>query len=457
MEVEDETPAAAAPKAAVAAPPHPDSLRGKRFVTMGEFNRGKFRVESAISDCGGVLTKSVTKTVAYVVCGRAQATQYGGVSGPGSKMHREAKKLKLTIVDEEGFQKLIDAHKAAENAALQHVADGLIPDLANIVADYASGHAPESGELGAVFLDICRLRGLDLPANIGATNASIERVEGALRLALPSDLKSLLRVQDGSDIFGDHPSYLFPSLGTLASRNTHGLASTFREKGLKYLGLGEVEQNTEELLDLRNRQLIQISTEPDMDGIWCVANGLRERMETYRTVVKIKLADYEDRLKHAQQKDTSCTERGYLRARASASWLAAQPEVPAAAAAAAAAAGAEDVEAARLAHEAREVRELRGLQTLVEASELRGPHAQCIAAHQLWLDDRCKARKEHMSNGVATDAAAAAAAAPSSSSAALSAAECGGEVQCDAAFPPFPRETLNKMWKIINKHFGMDD
>jgi hypothetical protein len=238
---------AAAAAAAAAAAVHPDSLSGKRFVVMGGFARGKYRVESSITDAGGVLTKSVAKSVAYVVCGTPEPTAYGGVSGPGSKAHREAKKLRIPIVDETAFQKLLDAH-AAQIAAQQsdsrpQVADGLSP----LVGGSAASPALAAADLGAVFLDICRMRHIEVKAAEAAQEARIAEAEQLMRVALPPYLKSLLRVTDGSS--EQHPQYLFPSVRTLCA-NAGGLAAAFRAKGLKYIGLGEVEQNTDAFLDV---------------------------------------------------------------------------------------------------------------------------------------------------------------------------------------------------------------
>jgi hypothetical protein len=90
-------------KAAAASLPDPVipttavDFTGKKFIVMGGFQRGKYRIESAITDGGGVITKAAAKSVSYVVCGEPVSTDYGGVSGPGSKVHRECKKLKIPV------------------------------------------------------------------------------------------------------------------------------------------------------------------------------------------------------------------------------------------------------------------------------------------------------------------------------------------------------------------------
>ena len=251
---------------------------------MGEFDRGKFKVESQIAAAGGEVTKTVAKSVAYVVCGRSTDTKYGGVSGKGSKAYSEAKKLKvsrvgtrhvtlrprdnfwltrfspcmsaslrskITILDEAGFQELLDAQAKSQQAALKGIAADLIPDLANIVAGYAAG--VDAHELGAVWLDVCHMRGCEPPADAGVSAQQIEALEAELQLSLPADLKSLLRVADGSG--SGHPSGLFPSLRTLASHNRGGMAKSLRDdqwNPYKYLGLG-----SDEYLDVRTGTRLQ--------------------------------------------------------------------------------------------------------------------------------------------------------------------------------------------------------
>jgi hypothetical protein len=207
--------AASAAQASAAAARHPDDLTDKRFVVMGGFVAGKFSIQSAIEACGGRLVDAVSRSVDFVVCGTPEPTAYGGVSGPGSKKHREAKALRLPILDEAAFQARVAAHKTAQQVQLQQVHDALIPDLANIVAGYAADATPDGA--ARYWKDVNQwLRESSgdsdtMPAP--ATDAAIAQLETDMRVALPPVLKQLWRVSNGGG--GErspHPVRFFPSV-----------------------------------------------------------------------------------------------------------------------------------------------------------------------------------------------------------------------------------------------------
>ena len=76
------------------------SFEGKTFLITGEFDMGKYGLQSLITNHGGTIVTSVTKSLGYLVCGKSGTTAYGGKTGKGTKKYKEAKKLKKPIVDE---------------------------------------------------------------------------------------------------------------------------------------------------------------------------------------------------------------------------------------------------------------------------------------------------------------------------------------------------------------------
>lgn len=225
-------PASAAPakkaKAAAAAPvpdaaPAVPSFAGKKFIVMGGFTAGKFKIESLISSLGGEITTSVLKSLSYCVCGTPVSTDYGGVSGPGSKKHKECKKIRgCTMLNEEAFFKLVDEIKAAPAAT---------------TAAGGAGGAAEPEDTGAYadlvddFRAILKLLKVDNSDLKPATDAEITACESTLEMALPGPLRALLRIVNGSGAIStdvaDVP-HLFPSteeieelFGYNESDNTH--------------------------------------------------------------------------------------------------------------------------------------------------------------------------------------------------------------------------------------------
>lgn len=202
--------AAAAAAAPASAGPVDVDLSGKKFVVMGGFTCDKFKIESTISNVGGEVTKAVLKSLDYVVCGTPEATKYGGVSGPGSKMHREAKKAKIPILSEAEFESLVEQHKATQLRLAASIQSGLIPDLANIVAGYADSSAEG---VGAQWAEICGWWGIK---NTPAKAEDIAAAESRIRIAFPPFLKQLWRVASnmGSEKGNHppHPEYFFPSV-----------------------------------------------------------------------------------------------------------------------------------------------------------------------------------------------------------------------------------------------------
>jgi DNA ligase (NAD+) len=73
------------------------TLEGKRFVFTGGLSRlSREEARRAVEERGGRVTSSVSKTTSYVVAG----------GDPGSKLE-EARRLGVTVLDEEGFLRLL--------------------------------------------------------------------------------------------------------------------------------------------------------------------------------------------------------------------------------------------------------------------------------------------------------------------------------------------------------------
>jgi hypothetical protein len=93
-------PAPPAAAAAAAAPAPVVDLKGSRWLLMGGFDVGKGFIQSKLSRAGAEIAPGVSKKVNYVLVGKPVVNEYGAVSGPGSKKHKECKKMKLTCIDE---------------------------------------------------------------------------------------------------------------------------------------------------------------------------------------------------------------------------------------------------------------------------------------------------------------------------------------------------------------------
>jgi hypothetical protein len=201
------------------------------------------------------------------------------------------------ILSEDDFQKVLDMNAAASSAAVADIAAGLIPDLSNIVAGYAVGPAADSA--GAHWTAICDMLGEK--CNKPATDASINSLEGTLKIALPPYLKSLLRVSDGvpSGKYVDHPRFLWPSVEELLARNT-GNHSDVMLKKLRLLSIGESDQNCDDCIDLRSHWVITLSTEPDMDGIFPVMRNMADFIALYHDAVKFSYDAFQSRLAATQ-------------------------------------------------------------------------------------------------------------------------------------------------------------
>jgi NAD-dependent DNA ligase len=97
---------AAAAAAAPAAAPAVD-LKGSRWLLMGGFDCGKGFIQSKLSRAGAEIAPGVSKKVNYVLVGKPVVNEYGAVSGPGSKKHKECKKMKLNCIDEASALQLL--------------------------------------------------------------------------------------------------------------------------------------------------------------------------------------------------------------------------------------------------------------------------------------------------------------------------------------------------------------
>ena len=184
-------PAAAAAAAEAASTPAVPSFTGKKFLLMGGFTAGKYKLESLINSLGGEITTSVLKSLNYCICGTPVSTDYGGVSGPGSKKHKECKKIKsCTMLNEEEFFKLAEQIKAAAPSAGAGAA--------------TAGGAAESDDAGSYaslvddFRAILKLLKVDESKLKPATDAEIAACESEMQMALPGPLRALLRIVNGS-------------------------------------------------------------------------------------------------------------------------------------------------------------------------------------------------------------------------------------------------------------------
>jgi DNA ligase (NAD+) len=71
-------------------------LEGKSFVITGTLSQSRSHYENLIKENGGKVSSSVSSKTSYVLCGE----------NPGSKQQK-AEELKVTILDEDEFMKLI--------------------------------------------------------------------------------------------------------------------------------------------------------------------------------------------------------------------------------------------------------------------------------------------------------------------------------------------------------------
>lgn len=126
-------------------------------------------------------------------------------------LDQDARELGLPFLDEAAFFALVAAHDATKLRRLQSIKDGLIPDLANIVAGYAA--SPAEG-IGAQWAEICGWLGI---VNTPATEDEIAQAEARLQLAFPPYLKQLWRVAADMNCnrhYDTHPRDVsFPSVG----------------------------------------------------------------------------------------------------------------------------------------------------------------------------------------------------------------------------------------------------
>jgi hypothetical protein len=204
-----------------AAAPALTSFAGKKFLVMGGFSAGKFKVESAISTHGGELTTSVLKSLDYCVYGAPVATDYGGVSGPGSKKYKEAKKLRrVAMIDEEEFFKLVAAMEAAKKAGGGGAGAAGAAGAGAGSSSGGAGGDSEAHPIVAEFREILALLGASDVKLEPATLSSITAAEDEMRMAIPPPLKALLlHVADGSQAIdsakvGDLP-YFWPSVADI--------------------------------------------------------------------------------------------------------------------------------------------------------------------------------------------------------------------------------------------------
>ena len=189
----------------------PVDISGVGFILMGQL--WKHKVEQLIADNNGSVGKSILKTKPqYVVCGPPMTTDYGGVSGEGSKIYKEAKKAKKPFLTEAEFmewmERVQEAREAAEKEAdawedtLQKaVVDetGMADVLSSIVVDYAVEEAPEVSKLK----DWLKMEGEASDGRFEATLAGpvtdeeLTAAESRLGMRLPVWLRQLLRLHNG--------------------------------------------------------------------------------------------------------------------------------------------------------------------------------------------------------------------------------------------------------------------
>lgn len=258
-------------------------LTGKKFIVMGGFTCGRFRIESTIANLGGEVAKNVVKSLNYIVCGVAERTEYGGVSGPGSKKFKEAKKLKIPVLDEAAFEQLVAAHEATQKRIKGSIQDALIPDLANLVDQFAGGGVAGEGA-GAKWAEICDI--LRITDNVPATEEEITAAEEKLKLAFPLELKQLWRVArnqgmsdgGGSLLHEPHPAYFFPSIEEVL-KTYSGENNDFKQyapalfKELRFLALTNYYQAGDRLECIDLAQKFVVTLDFDHEGAYAGSRG----------------------------------------------------------------------------------------------------------------------------------------------------------------------------------------
>lgn len=83
---------------------------------MGEFSTPKHKLIDLLQKDGATIVKAVSGTTTHCLCGTKGKTDYGQVTGPGSKAYKDAKALKkrITWFDEEGILKHLEKNDLIE-------------------------------------------------------------------------------------------------------------------------------------------------------------------------------------------------------------------------------------------------------------------------------------------------------------------------------------------------------
>eukprot|EP01034_Spumella_vulgaris_P042077 gene42077-52162_t len=82
-------------------------LEGFKFVVTGNF-RNKDELLDLIASNGGSVSAAMTKACTHCLLGATGRTEYGQVTGAGSKKHKEAVKGKCVMVTPEALKALIE-------------------------------------------------------------------------------------------------------------------------------------------------------------------------------------------------------------------------------------------------------------------------------------------------------------------------------------------------------------
>jgi len=277
-------------------------LSGKKFVVMGGFKMGKFRVESEIMSVGGVMAANINRSVDYVVCGEPVRTDYGGVSGKGSKKYKDAKKLKLAFLDEAAFASLIADHRATKKRLAANINDNVIPDIQNIINEYAADAGPAQQ-----WIELNEMMGCKDSMPPPATDAEIAAVEERMQLALPQYLKDLYKVSNGSGGGWDEDrphEVIFPPLCSIVEQweagdpaphdmdgNTTNMFGQYAKemwRKLKFLPLSNHQEAGDSIkcIDLQKNWVLTLDFDHEGPGMWFEQSSIPLHIEWLHRKVK---------------------------------------------------------------------------------------------------------------------------------------------------------------------------
>ena len=219
----------------------PMSLDDISFIITGKVNRSK--VEGYILEYGGSISKTILKKHQYVIEGPGVTNEFGGYSGPGTVIYKEAKKKKKTFMSENDFMNWINQikeYKLKEEEELLEfdneinniikLTTDIFEDGINLIIEYATDEFPIVGHYRD-WLKLESATGLTSNLPPPATEEEISKVETELEIRLPLWLKQLLRIHNGNTYYTTdniiNQIVIFPSTNQMLATNK-ALTTSFK-------------------------------------------------------------------------------------------------------------------------------------------------------------------------------------------------------------------------------------